>query len=79
MHDVSPLARWQSYQKVPETPLASCNVLKEDAEVWVDVQVSTTSDQGVVVVDSFDHFSLRTHNSSLESAMKLKFVPFCSS
>lgn len=27
-----------SYQKVPETPLASCNVLKEDAEVWVDVQ-----------------------------------------
>ena len=29
----------QGYQKVPETPLASCSVLKEDQEIWMDVQV----------------------------------------
>ena len=28
-----------SYQKVPETPLASCYVLKDEAEVWGEVQV----------------------------------------
>ena len=28
-----------SYQKVPETPLASVHVLKDEAEVWGDVQV----------------------------------------
>ena len=27
---------------------------------------------------SLDNFSLRTHNSSLEGARKLKFAPFCS-
>ena len=29
----------QGYQKVPETPLASCQVLRDEAEVWMDVQV----------------------------------------
>ena len=29
----------QGYQKVPETPLASCQVLKDEVEVWMDVQV----------------------------------------
>ena len=29
----------QNYQTVPETPLASCQVLKEQQEKWVDVQV----------------------------------------
>ena len=28
-----------SYHKVPETPLASVHVLKDEAEVWGDVQV----------------------------------------
>ena len=27
------------YNKVPETPLASVHVLKDEAEVWGDVQV----------------------------------------
>jgi serine/threonine protein kinase len=26
------------YQKVPETPLASCSVLKEEQEIWMDMQ-----------------------------------------
>lgn len=29
----------QGYQKVPETPLASCSVLKEEQEIWMDMQV----------------------------------------
>lgn len=38
---VTCLVMLQGYQKVPETPLASCSVLKEDQEVWIDVQVSS--------------------------------------
>lgn len=33
------IAFLQNYQTVPETPLASCHVLKEQHDNWVDVQV----------------------------------------
>ena len=46
------LSVWQGYQKVPETPLASCSVLKEDQEVWIDVQVSTQVEVHLFVVSS---------------------------
>jgi len=40
----------QGYQKVPETPLASCQVLRDETEVWMDVQVGLLR---CVVISSF--------------------------
>ena len=34
------------YNKVPETPLASVHVLKDEAEVWGDVQVHVYVGEG---------------------------------
>ena len=40
----------QGYQKIPETPLASCQVLRDETEVWMDVQVGLLR---CVVISSF--------------------------
>lgn len=44
-----PISHKQGYQKVPETPLASCSVLKEDQDVWMDVQVRALCKLGLPV------------------------------
>ena len=37
---VAPLSYAQEYTMVPQTPLLSAQILKEDQENWLEVQVS---------------------------------------
>ena len=41
--------------------------------------IQILDEDGMSIVRRFVQMSFRTHNSSLEGAMKLKFAPFCSS
>ena len=45
---------------------------------WLKSKFSDSGQKPWTIVRCFDQISLRTHNSSLEGVMRLKFTPFCS-